>query len=70
MRILVELKNTNTKGFNGEPIFETSNGPYKYATFFDDLVLGCSVEVIGWCSYDGEPIEAIDSNKFDIIGGS
>lgn len=70
MRILVKLKKTGKTGFNGEPIFKTSAGPHKYATFNEDIIELKGklekVEVISWCSRDGEPVKPIDSNLYDV----
>ena len=70
MKQLIKLRKIKQVGIQGDPIFKTDSGPYKYATFFEDIVeingLLEKVEVIGWCSKGGEPICAIDSNKFDI----
>ena len=69
-RELITLKKTMKKGFNGNFIFKTNAGPYCYATFNEDFIEIKGrlekVEVISWCSKDGEPIKPIDSNKYDV----
>lgn len=63
----INLKDTEKLSFNGDRIYSTDAGPYKYAVYVTTFY---PKKEWHWCSRDGEACFPIDLTQYKVEGHS